>query len=461
MRKYIIFILLGLGLLIVSISGTSVSVAFPAIKADLDTSLILAGWVLSIPQLMSAISMPIAGKISDIIGRKTIFISSIICFILGSLVSAISPNIWILILSRFLQGIGGGGILPSATGLAVDEFSEKRYQAVGMFSSIFAAGQIIGPNLGGFLVEQFGWRSIFWINIPLGLIVLVPSCYLLKPSIKEKGKIDILGAILLFGALGFFLLALSTLGEYKSTNETLLPIFLVISSCFLGALIIQEKRSKEPIIDRTILTKKPFVAANIYNFIFGAAMLGLLSFIPLYAVSVYDMTTFQSGVIITPRSIALIITSVTASVFILRWGYRRPMIIGSVLIIISFVLMAIEPSSLQFFDKTILNNIALLILIMFISGLGSGIALPAANNACIELMPERVATITGIRGMFRQCGAAISITAISLILQIYQNNMALGFSIIFFGISILMLITIPAIFFMPETAIIKPDKKIR
>ena len=125
--------------------------------------------MLSIYQIASTIVMPLVGKLSDIIGRKLTFILCLLMYILGSFLSAIAPTIEVLIIARFIQAIGGGGFMPSAVGIAAEEFPESRQKAIGLFSSIFPIGQILGPNLGGWLVSILGWKSVFWINIPFVL----------------------------------------------------------------------------------------------------------------------------------------------------------------------------------------------------------------------------------------------------------------------------------------------------
>lgn len=451
MRKYVIFIALSLGLLTISISGSTVAVAFPIIASELKTTLILAGWVLSIVQLVGAISMPLAGKISDILGRKFIFSASLVLFIVGSIICALSPNITVLIFARLLQGIGGGALLPSATGLAVEEFPNSRQQTIGFFSSIFAIGQIIGPNAGGWLVETFGWRSVFWFSVPFALIVLIAGLYILQPSKRVTGKIDLLGAGLLSGFISTFLVGLSMLGNADQISWLSFGIFMALSAVFLIIFIRRESKTDNPIIDLPILTQKPFIAANIYNFMLGATVFGIMSFMPLYAVSIFNMSTFASGAILTPRSVAVIIASLIMSIFIFRTGYRKPMVAGTIIVVISLILLGIEPATITFLN-TSSYSVAALAAIIFLIGLGMGTVMPASNNACIELMPERVATITGIRGMFRQFGGAISITISSLVLQIFQNDMALGFVIIYMGLAVLLLITIPVIFLMPSSA---------
>lgn len=152
MSKYLIFATVSLVLLLSSISSTAVAVAFPQITSSFSASLILAGWVLSIYQLAATAVMPIAGKASDAFGRKFTLMLCLSLFTLGSLLCTIAPNIELLIFSRFIQAIGGGGFFPSATGLVADEFPRSRQQSIGLLTSIFAIGQIIGPNLGGWMI---------------------------------------------------------------------------------------------------------------------------------------------------------------------------------------------------------------------------------------------------------------------------------------------------------------------
>ena len=201
MTRYLVFCVTALSLLLVSISGTSVAVAFPEITAAFNASLILAGWVLSIHQLAGTVIMPLAGKAGDIFGGKRTFLISIAVFTGGSLVSAIAPNIWVLITGRFIQAIGAGAFLPLATSIISDYFPDKRQQAIGLFSSVFPIGMIIGPNIGGWLVESFGWQSVFWLNIPLGVVVFLFAWSLAGKS--EGGRSDMTGAGFPPGASAF------------------------------------------------------------------------------------------------------------------------------------------------------------------------------------------------------------------------------------------------------------------
>jgi len=449
MSRYFVFAVVSLSLLLIAISGTAISVAFPVITSSFGASLILAGWVLSVYQLVATAAMPLAGKAGDIFGGKLTFMVSLSVFTVGSLLCAVAPNIQFLIASRFIQGIGGGSFLPLAAGIVADEFPRARQQAIGLFTSIFPIGQIIGPNLGGWMVHAFGWRSIFWFNIPLGAIAFIASAFLLKSGQREEGHMDLVGASLFTGSLFAFISGLSGMGSSKDESSWVISGLLLVTSVILIiAFIRHEGKSKNPIIDLQILKEKPFIAANIYNFIYGACIFGLMSFVPLYAVSVYGMSTLESGLILTPRSVGMMAASTVTSIFLTRWGYRWPMLIGTITIVLSLCLLGVESPGINVLGIQ-LSSTALLVVIMLLSGIGMGVAAPAANNACIELMPQRVATITGVRGMFRQSGGTISIAVTSLLLENIAD-MAHGFALVFFGLAAIMVITTPLVFAMPK-----------
>jgi EmrB/QacA subfamily drug resistance transporter len=450
MTRYFVFVATALSLLLVAISGTSVSVAFPQITAEFNASIILAGWVLSVNQLAGTVIMPLAGKAGDIFGGKRTFLVSIAVFTLGSLFSAIAPNVELLIAARFIQAIGAGSFLPLATAIVSEYFPDSRQQAIGLFSSVFPIGMIAGPNIGGWLVESFGWRSVFWLNLPLGVIVFIFALVILKPNKSLGGKLDITGAGLLTGMLSAFLVALSEIGSSRDTTSWIIFSVLMAFTAVLFYLFLRHARkTKDPIIDMEVLKGKPFQASNYFNMLYGAAVLGVMSFVPLYATSVLGMSTLASGLILTPRSVGQLLSSFVTSIKLPNWGYRWPMLIGTGVAIISLILLGLELSDIGIFGMRF-SGALLLGIFMFSTGLGSGAVAPAANNACIELMPHRIATITGVRGMFRQSGSAISIAISAMVLENFSYNT--GFRIVFLGLAVILAFSIPLIFAMPRSA---------
>jgi MFS family permease len=218
-----------------------------------------------------------------------------------------------------------------------------------------------------------------------------------------------------------------------------------------------ERRAKDPIIDAEVLKGKPFQAANYFNLMYGAAVLGIMAFIPLYATTVLGMSTLASGLILTPRSVGQMVSSFVTSMFLPRWGYRGPMLIGTILGILSLILLGLEITGMNIFNSS-LSGPVLLGIFMFITGIGSGAVAPAANNACIELMPNRIATITGVRGMFRQSGSALSIAISSMVLQNF-SDIGTGFRVVYFGLAVILIFSIPFIFAMPGSATDTGQKK--
>ena len=449
MSKYFIFITVAFALLLSSISGSAVSVAFPDITASFQTNLILAGWVLSIYQLVATVAMPLAGKAGDILGGKRLFLISIALFTVGSLLSALAPNIQLLILARLIQAVGGGGFLPLATGIVAEQFPESRQQAIGLFSSIFPIGQIIGPNLGAWMTHAFGWKSIFWFNVPFGLLILAISIFTLKSRKTEPGKLDLTGAGLFSGALTALMIAVGELGNNEAAVSRIIALVLfVLAGVFIYLFLRHENRVGAPFIDLQVLKEKPFLAANGFNFLLGICVFGIMSFIPLYGISIYNMTTLESGLILTPRSVGMVVAAAVTSLSLKQWGYRKPMLIGVALTTICLFLLSLEFHNVNIIGLH-LNSLTWIIIIMLLLGIGMGVAMPAANNACIELMPNRVATITGVRGMFRQTGGALSISVTTLLLN-NIGNMATGFKIVYFGMSFILIASIPLIFIMPK-----------
>ncbi|HEX7475844.1 MAG TPA: MFS transporter [Dehalococcoidales bacterium] len=444
----------------VSVSGTIITVAFPQIIAYFDTSLIVAGWVLSIAQLTNTLAMPLAGKACDIFGRKFIFILCSVLFTVGSLLSALAPNVESLIFFRFIQGVGAGGFLPAVTAIVADEFPEKRQQYIGLFSTIFPFGQILGPNLGGWLTEVFGWRSTFWFCVPIGVIVLIVAVLLLrKTPPTSNAKLDLVGAGLISGIITAIMLGISLMGN----NLGPIPwwevaLLFVLAAILLVIFVWRLNKVENPIIDIQVLRERPFIASNIFNFLYGVGTLGVFGFIPLYAVSVYGMSTLNSGLIITPRSIAMMIAAFVISLNLVRWGYRWPMLIGTAIMAVALFGLSFEAPGATIFGWTI-SAVTLLIILLFVSGLSQGMVAPAANNACIELAPDKVGMITGVRGMFRQVGSAISINITTLVVH-NSGDMARGFFLVFLGTAVITVMTLPIIMFMPRGPTPSPTSRV-
>ncbi|MBI2870041.1 MAG: MFS transporter [Chloroflexi bacterium] len=461
MRRHTVFGTVSLGLLLHSMSSFAAAVALSRIVTDLNTTIVLAGWVLSVYSLVFTFVMPLAGKVSERLGIKTTFILCTVLFTTGSAFSAVAPNIYLLVGARALQAMGAGGFMPCASGIVSETFPEARQKYIGLFSSILPIGMVIGPNMGGWLTEVFGWRSIFWFNIPFGIAVLALAVMLL-PNLKKKtaSSVDFIGAGLLFGLLFTFMIGLTQLGAGESgVPWGLVTVMFALSAGFLISFWRWERRAPEPVIHFDLLSKGPFLAANIHNLIYGICILGVLSLIPLYAVSVYGMSVLESGVLMTPRSLTMIAASAITSFSLLKWGYRKPILAGTLLVALGLALLALQPRGISVLGIGI-GTPVLLYVIVGLSGIGHGVCTPASNNACIELMPDRVAAIMGLRGMFRQLGSTVGVNIAMLTLYVVGDP-GRAFAVVLFASAAIMLVSIPAVFRMPASPGVTGPGKIK
>jgi len=449
MRRYVIFASAGLSLLMYSIDGSAVAVAFPSFMKEFGTNILWAGWTISIYLVAITSVMPLAGKLSDSFGSKKVFLVSLILFTGSSLACGFAPNIYTLIAFRFLQGVGGASFIPTATAIVSDQFPRSRQSVVGLTASIFPIGGIVGPNLGGWIISRYSWRYIFYINLPIGILLIGLILVLLKDSkVLSRPHIDVVGASFFFGGILFLMAGLNLIGEKFSVGLLFLTaLSWGVSIAFAFLFLRHEKKDPNPILDIALLKSRPFLAANLYNTVVGVAVFGIFNIIPYYATSVLKLSTMVSGMILTPCAVGNICTAVIVSFQLRRWGYRLPMVLGVVVVSLTTILLdqgfqLLRVMGIQF------GTVGTIIFIVMLSGIGMGFIFPASNNACIELMPDKVATITGIRGMFRSIGGALGISLITVILHL-SSTPGNGFRTVFLSFGLGLLFTIPLVFLMP------------
>ncbi len=435
-----------------SVDGTIVAVAIPAITRDLQASLVWVGWTLTAYALVQTVVMPVAGRLGESLGLLRLFFLSVLLFTLGSMLCGLAPSIYLLILARAIQALGGGGFLPLSAAIVSREFPESRQQMIGLFSSIFPLGGVIGPNLGGLILQFVSWREIFLVNVPIGLFILVVLRRLWRPEVRKPQRIDVVGALTFAGAIFCLLAALTALGNDPRLVGT--PVFwglLALSALLVGIFWMHERRVDDPLVDPALVARPPFLTVNIYNLVFGACVFSFFSFVPYYAVVQFGMSPVESGAVLTPRSLVMSVTATLTSFFLIRLGYRLPMALGIGLISLSLFLVGRGWSELAV-DGLRMGAFGLLALEMGLAGLGMGLAAPAANNAVLDLMPERAGAITGLRGMFRSTGGILGTALVVLILDLVPDRAA-GMRAIFTGAAGLLAgVVLPLVFLIPDSA---------
>jgi EmrB/QacA subfamily drug resistance transporter len=451
--RHSIFVLTAFGVLMASIDGTIMIVALPQLTESLNTTLSWVGWTLTSYSLVQIVMFPLAGKLSDVLGRRRVFLFSVITFTVASLLCALAPNVGTLIVLRALQAIGGGGLVPSAISLLADEYRRHRAQAIGLISSVMPIGSIVGPNLGGILLEAWGWRAMFLINLPIGVLLVAGFWLLANGGAREETKgrlsVDVRGLALFTGSIVALMVGTTVIADAPALAGNPLVWLLFVASVVLAGLFLRHARlTPDAVMDYRLLAKSPFLAANIYNFVLGAVTMGFYSFVPYYAVVKYGLTPFESGAVLTPRAVLVVLVSTFTSFLLKRLGYRWPMLIGQALVAINLLLLGQGWTSATF-GPVVLNGFWLMALIISLGGIGMGLANPSSNNAAIELAPEQAGAITGIRGTFRLAGGSIAISCIVLVLSFFQDQAA-GMDLMFLVFTGLLVVSVPLVLMIPE-----------
>src|SRR5487761_545607 len=444
-RRRLVFAIVSIGLFMASIDQTIVATALPAIEKELHATINWSAWTSSIYALGQVIAMPMAGKISDMYGRKKVFMISAAIFTLSSLCCGFAPNIAVLLLARFIQALGGGAFMPSATGIVSDHFGEQRDRAVGMFTSIFPIGGIVGPILGGLFVSYWSWRGIFLVNVPIGVLLIALTVRFIPASAtRPSSRIDITGILLLAGLIAAGMFGISYLGSGDVPFYS--PVFLGCLACafVLGYLFVRHSRTDPaPFVPYRLLRGRGFGIMNLINYLYGAAALGVAARVPLYATDRYGVSALASGTLLTARAIGMIAVAGVAAMALRRTGYRWPMILGFVVLAGGLVMLAVSAA---------ISPYVWLAIGAGVTGFGMGLSVPASNNASLQLAPDQVAAIAGLRGMFRQSGAITAVSVTTAVIARSGSTVAGAVvqSHVFLVFAALLLLILPLVRLVPE-----------
>jgi EmrB/QacA subfamily drug resistance transporter len=442
-RRRLIFFIVSIALFMASVDQTIVATALSPIERELHAGIQWGGWVITIYALGQVLVMPLAGKISDIYGKKRVFLAAAVIFTAASLLCGLSVNIYMLVALRAVQAIGGGAFMPSASGLVSDHFGAQRDRAIGMFSSIFPIGAVVGPILGGVFVTFWSWRGIFLINVPIGIGLIVLGVIFFPKSVRgPRSSIDFYGVLLVGVGIVGAMFGITYLGDPGAS--ALSPTFLISEAVAVIAIWLflrHARRAKNSFISMRLLFGRGFGTMNLLNFLSGAAALGFAALVPIYAQERFGIPVLAAGTLLTARAIGMILIASAATLALRRTGYRLPMFVGSVVIAAGLVMMAIVPAGISPYLWLSIGAC--------VSGLGMGMSIPASNNAVLHLAPDQVAGVSGLRGMFRQSGAIIAVS-IATAAAARSTDPGLALAYAFVGFAIILVLSLPLVFRVPE-----------
>lgn len=441
-RRNTIFAVIAMALLMMSIDSTIVATALHAIQQGLDTSINLAGWTITAYSFGFVLMLPVAGKLAERFGKRRVFIASSLAFTLASFGCGMADNIYLLIFLRTLQAAGGAGFTPTATGIIVDHFGPARDRYVSLFGSIFPLGAMIGPIFGGYFVAYSSWRDVFYVNIPIGLVIFLLAWRFIPhdhPSDDQPiKKMDITGIGMLGCSLLAGMLAATVLGEEQVPSTLIMFIALLLLAGLTLLLFFRHiRRSEAPFIQPQFIYGPNFGAVNLVNMIFSGFIIGAMALVPLYAINRYNVSVVGSGTLLTAQGAAAMIFSLAAVMVLRRTGYRLPLYVGSAVTIVGLVLLAVSPMAG-------ISPYTWLAFAAFLVGAGSGAINPAMRNAGLQLAPESSSMLAALRTLSLQIGAIVTISVVAAVLA-HQSNMGqilAWFYIILAAIRILALVLV-------------------
>ncbi len=393
-----------------ALDQTVVSTAMPVIIGNLKGFSIYA-WVFTAYMMASTISVPIYGKLSDVYGRKPFYIIGLGLFIIGSALSGQAHSMMELIIFRAFQGIGGGAMLSMPRATIGDIFNPReRGRWMGVIAMTFGLASIVGPFLGGWITDHWGWRWIFYINLPVAAAALVTILYALpRVRVEKRVHIDWAGSVLLVLGLMPLLLALTWAGTRYEWGSPIIIGLLSFAVATLLCFVWAERRVPEPIIPVEFFRVRVFTTANLVGFLITIAMFGTLMFLPIYIQGVLGMSAQNSGAVMTPMMLSFIVGSLVAGQLMTRTGrYKLLTIVAAGIMSVGLFLMT--RLGINSTWGTVVRD-------MLVTGVGIGALMPTLNVAVQNAFPYEVMGVVNASQQFvRSLGGAIAAPILGTVL---------------------------------------------
>jgi EmrB/QacA subfamily drug resistance transporter len=415
-RKVSILVGVLLGMLLSSLDQTIVGTAMPRVIAELN-GLQHYSWVFTGYMLASTVTVPIYGKLSDIYGRRIFFMGGMALFLLGSALSGYSQSMTQLILFRGVQGLGAGAMMPIAQAIIGDVFlPAERARWQGVMMSVFGLSSIIGPALGGIITDTWGWRWVFYVNMPVGVVALIAAGIVLPAQSRHREhRIDYLGVATLIAAAVPMLLAFSWAGsEYPWVSAPVLGLLAWSLGAWVAFFVI-ESRAAEPIINPSLFKNRIFAVSVVATFLVAGGMYGATMYLPLFVQAVVGISAAGAGAALTPLMLGFIVSSTVGGQILARTGrYKVPALTGFVVAAAGMVLLS---------RMTAATPAAGVVRNMVVVGLGIGVMMSLFTIVVQNAFPlTRIGEVTASLQFFRSIGGTISVAILgTLMISRFQD----------------------------------------
>ncbi len=398
-----------------ALDGTVVATAMPSIVGALH-GLPLYPLVIAAYLLATTTTMPLFGKLSDMYGRKPVFMVGAGIFIVGSLLCGLAWDMPSLILFRGLQGLGAGAVIPVSLTLVGDLFDiEERARLSGIFSSVWGISSVIGPVVGGAIVQLWNWRWVFFVNVPVGIVAaLLIFIYLREPSVHTRQRVDIAGGITLIAGLSLLLMALQT-GGSVGWGSTPFLASLAGAVALLTLFAYIERRAASPVVSLDLLRRPIISVSCLAGLLSGGVLVGFAAYVPLLVQGSWGGTPIEAGLIIAPLSIGWPIASSRTGKLLIKFGYRTITLLGMFTLVagtamlLLILLPGVAPNGVVAWGVIRVST--------FIAGLGFGFSATAMLIAVQNSVPwsERGIATASVQ-FFRSMGNAVGATMLGAVM---------------------------------------------
>jgi DHA2 family multidrug resistance protein len=410
-NKWGIAVAVSLGALLEIVDTSIVNVALSDIQASLGATLTQVTWVISGYAIANVIILPLSAWLGDRFGKKAYFVSSLVGFTVASVLCGLSTSFPMIVAARILQGLTGGGLLAKAQAILFETFpKEEQALAQGLFGSIVIAGPAIGPTLGGYLVTNVGWRWIFFVNVPIGIVaILMVLAFLPKDERRATTSVDWLAIALLAVGIGSFQGVLEE-GQQEDWFESRLIVTLSIAAVVgLVIFVARSLASRTPVVDLRVLRHRSLWSGSIISVIVGMVLYGALFAVPIFAGGVMQYTSQQVGMLLLPSALASAVAMPIAAMLSTRVDVRLLIVVGA-LILLGGLYMMVGLTPQTGGDD--------LFWPLIVRGFGTVLMFMPLQLAALGPIPKKdVASATGFFNLTRQLGGSVGVALLTTVLE--------------------------------------------